>query len=237
MIRVIHEERQFIVIAKPAGVLSQGDRTGHDCAADHVRRHLLSRAEADGKGANYNPFVAPAHRLDRPVSGVLIMARTSKCARRLAAQFRDSQAIKGYLAVTSSAPPEHNGRISLWLKKDRRRNVVVVAAEGTKGARASTTGYQLIATRGELSLVALYPETGRPHQLRVTMAHLGCPIAGDMKYGSPVGLGGFIALHGLRAGFAHPISSERRTFFAPLPENWLPEFPWLSDVLPPSFLP
>ena len=237
MIRVIHEERQFIVVAKAAGVLSQGDRTGHDCVADLVRRHLLSGAEAEGRGAAYNPFVAPAHRLDRPVSGVLVMARTSKCARRLAAQFRESQAVKGYLAVTSSAPPLDCGRVSLWLKKDRRKNVVVVTPAESPGARASATGYQVVANHDGQSLVALFPETGRPHQLRVTMAHLGCPIAGDLKYGSPVALGGFIALHGLRAGFAHPISGEHVTFLAPLPDNWLGHFPWLSNALAPAFLP
>ena len=237
MIRVIHEERQFIVVAKGAGVLSQGDKTGHDCVADLVRRHLLDSAAAAGRGGAYNPFVAPAHRLDRPVSGVMVLARTSKCARRLGAQFAASQAVKGYVAVTSSKPSADCGRVQLWLKKDRRKNVVVAAPAESPSARWSATGYQVVATNGELSLVALFPETGRPHQLRVTMANMGCPIAGDLKYGSPVALGGFIALHGLRAGFAHPISGEHVTFLAPLPDNWLGHFPWLSNALAPAFLP
>lgn len=218
---VIHEERHFIVVDKPAGVLSQQDATGDSALSDLVKSYLVdSHPAGPDKSTPYNPFIAPVHRLDRPVSGVSLLARTSKAASRLSRQFRDGTVDKSYLAVTCGHPGPDR-QVKLWLLKDRKTNRVEAREHPFDGAQQSVTEVAVVKSHGELSLVSLRPRTGRPHQLRVTLAWLGAAILGDLRYGAPQGLGNWIALHASSLAFDHPISGERCTFEAPLP----PQFP------------
>jgi len=223
---VLYEDRQVLVISKPAGMLSQKDRTGDPSAVEWAREYLAPRQ------GSANPFVAPVHRLDRPVSGALVLARTSKSAARLTAQFRETDVRKEYLAVVCGSPRFEARKLTLWLRKDRRRNRVECSeSKALPGAAEATTGLQVVVRGSDFSLVTLRPNTGRPHQLRATLAHLGSPIAGDLKYGAPTGLGHWLALHSRSVTFRHPIGGETLQFVAPLPEVWTETFPWLENFL------
>ena len=226
-----------MVLAKPAGILSQGDRTGDATAIDCARDHLKSareKATGSARKSRYSPFVVPVHRLDRPVSGALVMARSSKSASRLTEQFREGSPHKGYLAIVEGMPRYDRIFCPIWLKKDRQANRVEAQWSYFLGAREAISNLQVIARNNGHSLVALFPRTGRSHQLRATMALLELPILGDRKYGSSLTLPGFVALHSHLVVFRHPIKRERVAILAPLPPTWLVNWPWLRDLLPPQ---
>ena len=184
---VLYEDRQVLVLAKPAGILSQGDRTGDvtaiECAREHLRavRERLREVTSPRK-SRYTPFVVPVHRLDRPVSGALVMARSSKSAARLTEQFREGRPHKGYLAIVEGMPRFDRIFCPLWLKKDRQANRVEAHWKYFPGAREAVSHLQVIARSNGHSLVALFPRTGRSHQLRANLALLDLPILGYRKY-------------------------------------------------------
>jgi 23S rRNA pseudouridine1911/1915/1917 synthase len=225
---ILFLDRHLIIINKEAGWLSQGDKTGDPSVADLAKAYLMEQLPEDAREKR-NPFVAPAHRLDRPVSGVLALARTSKAARRLGAQFLASTVTKSYLAVAPSRVPDE-GMSILWLKKDRQQNRVRWSEATRKGWQEARTSFSVIHREGEWALVRLQPETGRSHQLRVTLASLQAPIAGDVRYRSTLELGRSIALHAHRLSFEHPVGGAPVEATAPLPEKWLQQWPWLESV-------
>lgn len=215
LLQIIHEERHFIVVNKPAGLLSQEDETRDRSLADLVKSLLFER-QSD---PSYNPFVAPVHRLDRPVSGLSVLARTSKAASRLSRQFREGTVEKSYLAITHGRPVRES-KVELWLQKDRRKNRVLVRDVPFGKAVPAVTNVEILQSVGPHGLVRLSPDTGRPHQLRATLAFLGAPICGDLRYGAPEGFGRWIALHAHQLKFTHPITNELCSFTAPPPECW-----------------
>ncbi len=228
-LEVLFADRQVVVISKPAGLLSQGDRTGDADAAAAVREWLTAQLPPEERGRSL--FVAPVHRLDRPVSGALALARTSKAASRLSAQFRTSSVEKRYLALCPAGIPDA-AEVRLWLQKDRQANRVRWSTAAKAGWQEAVTEVAVRARHGDLALVELRPATGRPHQLRATLASRGTPIIGDLRYGDPRELGRAIALHAHLLAFDHPISGERVEVNAPLPALWLREWPWLADLSP-----
>jgi 23S rRNA pseudouridine1911/1915/1917 synthase len=219
---VLYEDNQLLVVDKPAGVLSQADRSGDatvlDWAVDHVRRTALKAGAVP---------VIPVHRLDRPTSGVLVLARTPKAAARLAAQFRGHEAAKTYRAVVERHGPLPEGETTWtdWIVKDRDANRVVLAPAARPGAVPAVTAVRVLRagrTRAELELT---PRTGRPHQLRVQLAARGLPVVGDAKYGAAsrwaaADGGPRIALHAHRLRLLHPTRHEPLEFVAPLPPDW-----------------
>jgi len=212
---VLHEDNHLLAVDKPAGILVQGDATGDDTLLDHARAYIAARYSKTG-----GVFVAAAHRLDRPVSGVVVLARTSKAAGRLAEAFRQRKVEKEYLAVVHGRPPHAVGEVETWLRKDPGTNCVTSHADEVPGSKSAHTRYRLLRTVADRSLVVLEPVTGRSHQLRVHLQGLGCPVVGDLRYGPGPGLGPMILLHCRRIGIPHPIGGAPISFEAPTPPAW-----------------
>lgn len=210
-LEVLHSCNHVLCVAKPAGVPTVPDDSGDESLLERAKAWIA--VEFDKPGAVYLGVV---HRLDRPVSGVLAFARTSKAAARLTGAFQGRVAKKSYIAVTETPPERSEGTVEQWLVKKGSKNVVRVASEHAPGARFARTRYRTIARSGPLTLLDLRPETGRPHQLRVAMASLGAPLVGDLKYGAREPLTDkSVALHALRLALPHPTRDETVTVWTP----------------------
>ncbi len=192
-----------------------GDSSGDPTLVDAARDYLKRKYNKPG-----NVFVGVVHRLDRPVSGVVLFARTSKGASRLSEQFRLRTVEKTYHALVEGnvSPPE--GILRDRLVKDRARNVVAVVDEDDDDGQDCVLAYRRLRKSGRLTLVEIRPETGRSHQIRVQLSNHGWPIAGDKKYGSKIQVDGFIGLHAASLTFQHPTSKETITVSAEVPKAW-----------------
>ncbi len=223
MIDILLEDNHCLAVNKPAGLLSQGDATGEPSLFDEARAYLKARYNKPG-----NVFVGLVHRLDRPVSGVVLLARTSKAAGRLSEQFRAATVEKVYRAVverSGSDLSEESGEWTDTLWKDERRNVVSVVPEGTPGGVVARLAFRVLERRGGTITLELQPITGRSHQLRVQLAARGLPVVGDRKYGAASTLRALdgkprIALHASRLTFTHPTRPEAISVSAPVPADW-----------------
>jgi len=214
-LQVLYEDNHCLVVDKPAGVLVQPDPTGDPTIVDLAREDIRRRHGKPG-----NVFVVAVHRLDRPVSGVLLLARTSKAATRLSAQFRAGTVGKIYWARVERPPAPAAATLEHTLVKDSEHNRVHVVPPGTAGGRLARLHYTTLATDPRSALVEVRLETGRAHQIRVQLATIGCVIVGDLRYGSRHGLGARILLHARSLAFDHPTRGERIVVEAPLPEAW-----------------
>jgi len=215
MLEILHEDNHVIAINKPAGALVQPDRTGDRSLVDDVADDLRARHGKPG-----NVFVGIVHRLDRPVSGVLLFARTSKGAARLAAQFRDGSIEKTYWAVVEQAPPDAAATLEHFLLKDETHNRVRIADANEPGARHARLHYRVVRSVIAGTLLEIRLETGRAHQIRVQLSAIGCTVVGDLRYGARQGLGSRIALHARAIAFDHPTRGERIRLEAPIPAAW-----------------
>ncbi len=213
--RVIYEDNHLLLLAKPPAMPVVPDASRDPSLLDWGRAYLKHSRNKPG-----NVFLAVIHRIDRPVSGLVCFAITSKAASRLSAQMRDQRIRKEYLAVSSGKPPGESGVIRNYLFKDRRRNIVSPARREKRGAMLAVTRWRFLESRHSFFLFRLEPVTGRPHQLRVHMAGMKCPVFGDWKYGSRQRfLGGrAIALHSHRLTLEHPTRKEEMSFCSPAPE-------------------
>jgi len=223
---VLHLDNHLLVVVKPAGLLSQADRTGDPDLLTLGKALVKERFDKPGA-----VFLGLVHRLDRPVSGVMVLARTSKAAARLSEQFRSRTVAKHYVALVEGGLEGQGTRID-WLRKHEER--VERVAEGTVGALRAALAWQVLGNAGGRTLVGLDLETGRAHQIRVQLAAMGCPIVGDRRYGawSPW-TPGTIALHSAVLALEHPTQRTRMTFSAPpdwgFPyERWLGR--WLAEI-------
>jgi 23S rRNA pseudouridine1911/1915/1917 synthase len=218
-LEILFEDNHCLVLCKPAGIAS-AHFAGKDETLDRqVKSYLKDKYQKPG-----NVFLGVVQRLDQPVSGVLVFARTSKAAARLAAQFRQGSVEKAYLAVVEGRVPPQTGSLEDWLKRDPETGKAEVVAPGASDARQSRLQFARMASHGGLTLVELRPETGRRHQLRVQLAARGQPIFGDVKYGSAHRFGQAIALHARSLSFVHPVRDERLTFEAAVPDSWRIKF-------------
>jgi 23S rRNA pseudouridine1911/1915/1917 synthase len=220
MIDVLYEDNHCLVVNKPAGLLAQGDITGEVSLLDLARDYLKDRYAKPG-----NVFVGLVHRLDQPVSGVMVLARTSKAANRLSEQFRDGTIEKTYWAIVEGSPADDAGEWTDSLRKDVIRNRVAVTDADEPGGKEARLAYRVLSRdRGTTSL-ELRPMTGRSHQLRVQLSARGLPIVGDRKYGAHTALRALdgrsrIALHARRLAFSHPTRREAISIDAPAPGDW-----------------
>lgn len=213
-LRVLHVDNHVLAVSKPAGVVVAPDASGDESLLDIARAWIAREYSKPGA-----VFLGLVHRLDRPVSGVVVFGRTSKGASRLAESFRERAAKKSYLAVAARAPSTESGVVDHWLVKDDARNVVRIARESDDGAQRAITRWNVLERRDGRVLIAFEPETGRPHQLRVAAASLGCPLLGDLKYGAREPLSdASVALHARALEIAHPTRDERLVMTAPVPE-------------------
>jgi len=216
----LFEDNHCLAINKPAGLLSQADSTGEPSLIDLVRADLKARYHKPG-----NVYVGLLHRLDRPTSGVVLLAKTSKAARRLSAEFRSGRISKLYWAIVEGVVADAKGEWIDRLEKDRRANRVDVVEECSESGRTARADFEVLERWARYTKLALRPATGRSHQLRVQLASRGLPILGDRKYGSKEGLkaedGGFrIALHARQLTFTHPTLREAISVEAPVPADW-----------------
>lgn len=229
-IAIIHEDNHVLGIVKPAGLLAQGDRTGDPTALAQAREYVRERYRKPG-----NVFLGLVHRIDRPVSGVMVFARTSKAASRLARSFHDRLVEKVYLAVVVGSVPGVAGELAGFVERAHTRSRV--AAEGDARAQAASLAYRVLG-RAELALpkrerrgrasaavaravtlLAVTPHTGRHHQIRLQLSAAGFPIVGDLKYRAPEPLPDrAIALHAARLRFPHPVRGDMIELAAPPPD-------------------
>lgn len=213
--QILYEDNHLLAINKPAGVLVQGDETGDAPLSELAKEYLRRKYGKPG-----NVFVGVVHRLDRPVSGVVLLAKTSKALARMNELFRSNKTRKTYLALTTSKPPKTQDRLVHWLVKDAARNTTKAFAKENKSGLRAELSYTFLASQQAYHLVQVNPVTGRPHQIRVQLASQGCPIAGDLRYGAPAPMPDkSICLHAFQLAFAHPVQQTPVTITAPLPDT------------------
>jgi 23S rRNA pseudouridine1911/1915/1917 synthase len=217
-IRVLYEDNHLIAVNKPAGWLVQGDATGDTTLADWVKVYIKNRYQKPG-----DVFLGIIHRLDRPVSGVVIFARTSKGLERMNRLFREREVRKTYLAITGERPYPLKGKLIHFLTKDRERNIAKAydrMSNRAKGAKKGELEYELIGELGGHHLLKVNPITGRPHQIRAQLGKMGWPIRGDVKYGyNQLNQDLSIHLHCHRLSFVHPVKKEAVTITAEPPRD------------------
>jgi 23S rRNA pseudouridine1911/1915/1917 synthase len=212
--RILYEDNHVIVVNKMPSELTQGDKTGDATLPDLIKTYLKEKYQKPG-----NVFLGVVHRLDRPTSGALVFARTSKALERLNAQFRDKETNKVYWAIVSQKPNKDKGELIHYLKKNESQNKSYVVAEGTLGSKKAILYFQHIGSSERYHLLEIKLETGRHHQIRCQLAHMGCVIKGDLKYGDKrSNPDGSICLHARTLSFAHPTTKERIAVIAPLPK-------------------
>lgn len=210
---IIYEDNHLMAINKPAGWLVQGDRTGDATLTDWGKDYLKKKYDKPGA-----VFLHPVHRIDRPVSGAVLFARTDKALGRLTTLFREKKVIKTYLALVMRRPEQAAGELRHFLLKDEKKNIVKALPHPFADAKESLTRYETLGAAGNYFLLLVSPLTGRPHQIRVQLAAMGCPIAGDLKYGAAAALpDASIALHCRQMTFVHPVKQESVIITADLP--------------------
>jgi 23S rRNA pseudouridine1911/1915/1917 synthase len=221
-LEVLYEDNHCLAIRKPAGRLSTHFAGREETLDRDVKAYLKEKYHKPGQ-----VFLGVVHRLDRPVSGVLMFARTSKAAARLAQQFREGTVEKVYWAVVEGSVQRAAGSLEDWLRKDEAKGRVEVVEPREKGARQALLHYQRKAELGGLTWLEIRPQTGRTHQLRVQLAHHGVPVYGDARYGAVHTFGNAIALHARSLTFLHPVRYEPVTLTAEVPRAWRGRFAYL----------
>lgn len=212
---VVYEDNHIIVVNKTASEIVQADKTGDTPLSETVKEYLKEKYQKPG-----NVFIGVTHRLDRPVSGLVIFAKTSKALTRLNEMFRTSEVKKTYWAVVKNAPKETEGELVHFLVRDEKQNKSYAYDKEVPKSKKAILDYRLIGRSENYYLLEVDLKTGRHHQIRCQLAKMGCPIKGDLKYGSPrSNPDGSICLHARRVRFTHPVSKELIELEAPLPEG------------------
>jgi 23S rRNA pseudouridine1911/1915/1917 synthase len=201
---VLYEDNHIIAINKKPSEIVQGDKTGDEPLSEKVKTFLKVKYDKPG-----NVFCGVVHRLDRPVSGVLLFAKTSKALSRLNEMIRNREIRKTYWAVIPAMPPQEQGRLVHYLKKNQQRNMSFAFKEDGPGRLRAEMEYRLIGSSDRYFLLEVELLTGRHHQIRVQLAEIGCPVKGDLKYGANrSNKDGSIHLHAREMSFVHPIKKE-----------------------------
>lgn len=215
--QVVFEDNHLLIVNKPAGWLVQGDKTGDTTLTDWSRKYIKEKYNKPGE-----VYLHPVHRLDRPVSGLVTFARTSKASERLNRLFREDQVKKKYLAVVQDIPPESEGKLVHWLIKDGNKNLVKAYHKERKEAKKAELTFELLQVQKNQSLLMVKPKTGRPHQIRVQLASMKCPIIGDLRYGKGApNPDKSISLHAFQLSFIHPVRKEPlQLTCAPKGQSW-----------------
>lgn len=226
-LKVVYEDNHIIVVVKPQNIPTQEDESKDKDMLTIVKEYIKKKENKPG-----NVFVGLVHRLDRPTGGVMVFAKTSKAASRLATQMAEGVFKKKYLAVVLGKPREKRSRLIHFLKKNARTNTVQVVPELTTDAKRAELEYNILDDREKVSLVEVDLFTGRSHQIRVQMKHIGCPIYGDVKYGGDkLAKGHNLALWAYELKIQHPTTKENMTFKVYPPEDKTPWNVFNLDIL------
>ncbi|MBR0201267.1 MAG: RluA family pseudouridine synthase [Bacteroidaceae bacterium] len=211
---VLYEDNHIIIVNKRAGEIVQGDKTGDVPLVETVKEYIKERYAKPGA-----VFLGVTHRVDRPVSGVVVFARTSKALARLNDMFRTQQVQKTYWAVVRELPPQPEATLTHWLVRNERMNKSFAYDTERSGAKRASLTYRVIGKSERYHLLEVHLHTGRHHQIRCQLAHIGSPIVGDLKYGAPrSNPDGSICLHARTIEFEHPVSHIQIRVEAPLPD-------------------
>ena len=212
---VLYEDNHIIIVNKTASEIVQGDKTGDTPLSEIVKQYLKEKYQKPG-----NVFIGVTHRLDRPVSGLVVFAKTSKALGRLNEMFRVGAVKKTYWAIVKNMPPEPEGELVHYLVRNEKQNKSYAYDSEKPGSKKAILHYRLIGRSDNYCLLEVDLKTGRHHQIRCQLAKMGCPIRGDLKYGfprsNPVGS---ICLHARRVRFVHPVSKELIEVVAPVPDS------------------
>ena len=216
---VVYEDNHLLCVSKRPGEIVQGDKTGDEPMSEALKAWLKEKYNKPG-----NVYLGVIHRLDRPVGGLVLFAKTSKALSRMNELFRTGDVSKRYWAVVTARPPKHSDTLEQYLVRNESQNKSYVARQGaaTPGAKLARLSYRLLASGEHYHLLEIELHTGRHHQIRCQLAALGCPIKGDLKYGAPrSNPGGSISLLSRQISFTHPVSKEALTLTAPVPDERL----------------
>jgi len=214
---VLYEDNHVIIVSKRAGEIVQGDKTGDTPLLDTVKQYVAERYNKPG-----NVFLGLVHRLDRPVSGVVLFARTSKALSRLSELFRTRALRKVYWAIVANEPAQHEGTLNHWLTRNEKTNTARAYDREVPNSKKAVLDYKVIARSDRYWLLQIELHTGRHHQIRCQLAKMGCPIKGDLKYGAPrSNPDGSISLHARLLEFEHPVSHVPISVTAPVPDDKL----------------
>lgn len=212
---VVYEDNHIVVVNKTSSEIVQGDKTGDTPLSEMVKQYLKEKYNKPG-----NVFIGVTHRLDRPVSGLVVFAKTSKALPRLNEMFRNGEVKKTYWAIVKECPKETEGELVHYLVRNEKQNKSYAYDKEVKNSKKAVLHYKLIGHSQNYYLLEVDLKTGRHHQIRCQLAKMGCPIKGDLKYGSPrSNPDGRICLHARTVQFVHPVSKEMIRLTAPVPEG------------------
>lgn len=212
---VVYEDNHIIVVSKTSSEIVQGDKTGDTPLSETVKAYLKEKYAKPG-----NVFIGVTHRLDRPVSGLVVFAKTSKALARLNEMFRDGDVKKTYWAIVKECPKETEGELVHYLVRNEKQNKSYAYDKEVKNSKKAILHYKLIGHSQNYYLLEVDLKTGRHHQIRCQLAKMGCPIKGDLKYGAQrSNPDGSICLHARTIKFIHPVSKEPIELTAPVPEG------------------
>lgn len=214
-LQVLFDDNHIIIVNKRAGDITQGDKTGDKPLSDVVKEYVKDKYNKPG-----NVFIGTVHRLDRPTSGIVIFARTSKALERLNKMLRDKTINKTYWALVKNKPKKESDTLIDFLKKDTKKNKSFVYKKEIEGSKKATLHYKTIKKLDNYTLLEIDLETGRHHQIRTQLSYIGSPIKGDLKYGfDRSNKDGSISLHARKIEFIHPVSKENISLIAPTPDD------------------
>lgn len=213
--QVVYEDNHIIIVNKAPGEIVQGDKTGDEPLVETVKRWIKEKYAKPG-----NVFLGVVHRLDRPVAGLVVFAKTSKALARMNEMFRNGEVKKTYWALTRNLPPKEEDRIIHYITTTEKNNKSYASLTPKNGAKEAILSYRHIGSSDRYHLLEVNLETGRKHQIRVQLSAIGCPIKGDLKYGDKrSNPDGSISLIARRIQFVHPVSGKEIDVTAPLPDN------------------
>jgi 23S rRNA pseudouridine1911/1915/1917 synthase len=216
-LEILYEDNHIIAVNKRPSDIVQGDKTGDAPLSDFVKQYVKEKYDKPGE-----VFIGTVHRIDRPVSGIVLFARTSKALARLNQMFQSKEIQKTYWAVVKNKPAKENGKLIHYLKKNEAKNMSKAFDKEQTGALRSELDYKLICSSDNYHLLEITPHTGRHHQIRVQLSAMGCPIKGDLKYGfNRSNKDASIHLHARKIEFIHPVKKEPVVIVAPPPDEVL----------------
>lgn len=216
-LQVLHEDNHIIIVNKRAGDIVQGDRTGDKPLSEVVKEYLKEKYNKPG-----NVYLGVVHRLDRPTTGIVLFARTSKALPRLNKLFAENKAKKTYWALVKNKPPKLEDTLIHWLRKNPKNNKSQAFSKEVNNSKKAILHYKVIKTLDNFYLLEIDLETGRHHQIRTQLASFGCPIKGDLKYGyDRSNRDASVSLHSRQLHFDHPVKNEHVEIIAPTPKDAL----------------